>query len=92
MEILLQDKQLCNATVMILLRKKNIHFLWPMLKHHLHTNMILILEILTLEYAWNISQNALLMTSSLAIGFLKYKRSIGYCAVKAKQINKPPQY
>jgi len=53
--------------------------------------MILMLEILTSEDAWNISENALLMISSLAIGFLKCKKSIGHCSVKAKQINKPLQ-
>lgn len=69
MEILLQDEHLCNATFVILLRTQTIHFLWPMLKYHLHTSMILMLEILTLENAWNISESALLMTSSLAIVF-----------------------
>lgn len=84
MEILLQDEHLCNATVMILLWTQNIHFLWPILKHHLHTNMILMLEILTLENAWNISQNALLMTSSLAIVFLKYKKEYWVLFSKSK--------
>lgn len=71
MEILQQDEHLCNATFMILLWTQNIHV--AMLKYHLHTTMILILRITTLENAWNISENALLMISSLGIVFLKCK-------------------
>lgn len=55
MEILLQDEHLCNATFMTLLQTQTIHFLCPMLKYNLHSNMILMLEPVALENSWNIS-------------------------------------
>lgn len=66
MEILLQEEHLRNVTFMTLSQTQR---LWPMLKNHLHCNMILVLETLILESTLNISEHALLMTSSLAIVF-----------------------
>lgn len=62
MEILLQEEHLCNVTFVTQIP-------WPMFKNHLHSNMILVLETLILESTLNVSEYALLMTSSLAIAF-----------------------
>lgn len=54
MQVLLQDKLLCNATDVIFLQT---HFLWPMLKYNSLTKINLMLEIFTPENAWDIPKH-----------------------------------